>query len=113
MSLGRRKVFFKHDVPISVIVFVRAICADYKRRKQVLFTGKCSPQVAEEYNRINNIIDNCLSDLEKPVRMTLLQDVAERKGYYCSYSRMCLSKGAYYNRKNKLIYDIAHELHYI
>lgn len=106
--MGQRPKFCeKYQVPYSVFVVVRSICADYKRRRDAIERRRDAAEVLIEYERLNGIVDIALSEIECGIRQTILEDVSLGRGYDFSPASPFLAKNTYYSRKHKLVYDIA------
>lgn len=103
----RPRLYYMWNIPRSVVLIVIAICADYDRRKNAIENEDVSGRVLSEFERFNNVIDRALEDVEPGLRRIMLNDVANRKGYGNTLSSPFLAKNTYYNRKRKLVHDIA------
>lgn len=103
----RPRKYYDWTIPRSVVTVVRAVCADYERRRIAIEKKVVDDRVREEYVRINNVIDAALDDVEIGIRFTLLEDVVSGKGYEGTIASPFLAKNSYYNRKRKLVHDIA------
>ncbi len=108
--MARQKMYFKYDIPTSVVDIVKTICADYNRRERAIKFGTITGEVLECYVRLNAIIDKALEEVEVGIRKDMLSDIQKRRGYDFSAASPVISKNTYYRRKRKLIYDIAKEL---
>ena len=106
--MPRARVYYKHEIPDTVIAIVRALCADYGRRKTILQFGNCfDKEILKKYKELQDGIDTALCGVEEFLRMNILKDIALKKGYDQSQICYCLTKTSYYHRKHKVIYDIA------
>ena len=105
--MSRKKEYFKHELPTSVVVVVYAICADYDRREREMKFGVVSGDVLERYAEINRTIESALLCVESDLREDLLSDIAEKRGFERSRISPLLSKNAYYRRRRRVIYEIA------
>ena len=108
--MARQKLYFKYDIPTSVVDIVKTICVDYERRERSIKFGNITGAVLARYIELNSIIDAALEDVELGIRKSLLRDIQKRRGYDFSEANWAISKNAYYRRKRKLIYDIATRL---
>ena len=108
--MSRQKMYFKWEIPKTVVDVVKSHCADYKRRERMIKFSTITGAVLDEYVRLNSIIDNALEDVEVGIRQELLEDVAKGRGYDYSAASPFLAKNTYYPRKRKLIHDIAEGL---
>lgn len=108
--MARPVVFEKHDMPKAVVVIVKAICADYKRRCYILRSVKTPNEVKDRCLEFNKAVEKAITEVEEGIRKDLINDIATSKGYERSEIQYFISKEAYYNRKNKIIWDIAKEL---
>ena len=104
--MARKRMFFDHELPVSVVRLVSAICGDYERREREIARNG-SERVRARCLAYNTVIDSALSDMEVGVRRELVSDIAAWRGYSRSGLKVVLSKNAYYRRRRKLIYDIA------
>ena len=104
--MARKRTFFDHELPSSVVRLVSAICEVYERREREI-TRACSARVCAKCLAYNTVIDSALCDIEVGVRRELLTDIAIGRGYSKSGMQVVMSKNAYYRRRRKLIYDIA------
>ena len=107
---GRPKVFIKHELPEGVVKVVRAQCADYTRKERALKKQELPSEVRETYAATNEAIRNALLGIEEGCRDEFLVDIAENKGYDRSQINWLFSRGSYYNRKWKAVYEIAKAL---
>ncbi len=96
----------RYTLPGSVVDIVESICADYERRRRTIETGK-DERVVNTCRQMNDVIDRALLDVEEGMRRDMLLDIAEGRGYDRSALQMKISKRAYYNRRRKLVYDVA------
>ena len=108
--MARQKMYFKWDMPTSIVEIVKAICADYDRRERAIKFGNVAGDVLMKYVELNNVINNALQAVEVGIRTELLRDIQNRRGYEHSAAVLIIAKNTYYNRKRKLIYDIAKDL---
>ena len=108
--MSRRRMYFAWEMPTGVVDVVRAICADYTRRSVALTQDAIPEHVREVYARLNEAIEAALSDVEPGLRKTLLDDVGRHRGYDFSKISPYVAKNTYYNRKRKLVHDIARSL---
>ena len=104
--MGRR-ITTKWDLPFSIVKIVSTICADYDRRRIAMQFKTDSADVIREYERLNGIIDSALLEIEVGIRRVMLDDVILGRGYDFSPASPFLAKNTYYQRKCKLVYDIA------
>ena len=105
--MSRKKEYFKHELPTSVVVVVYAICADYDRREREMKFGIVSGDVLEHYAELNRTIESALLCVESDLREDLLSDIAKKRGFERSRISPLLSKNAYYRRRRRVIYEIA------
>ena len=111
--MPRQRIYFKWGIPKTVVTVVVALCADYDRRKKAIELESLSAPVAERYAELNGIIDAALADVEQGIRALILKDLQQGKGYDASMASPFIGKNGYYNRKRKVIHDIAVGLHFI
>ena len=110
---GRPKLFVKHTIPHCVVQVVRAHCADYQRKENALKDSNLSPEIRRNYETVNASILESLEEIEEMCRSDFLADIADNRGYEKSRINWLFSKTAYYNRKDKAIYDIAKKLNLV
>lgn len=108
--MAREKMYFSWEIPTSVVCIVTAICADYERREKAIKYSNITGAVRARYIELNSIIDAALAEVEAGIRVDLLCDIANGRGYARSPTQCAVSKNAYYRRRRKLIHDIAKEL---
>lgn len=105
--MPRRKIFYKWEVPSTVVAVITKLCADYDRRTKVIADNTKSAAVLEKCQELNAIIDVALQVVEVGVRRELLQDIGRKRGYEVSILASCMAKNTYYNYKRKVVYEIA------
>ena len=108
--MARQKMYFKWEIPTSVVDIVKTLCADYDRIERMIKHAAITGAVLEKYVELNSIIDKALEDVEAGIRRTLLEDIKNGRGYDFSAASPFLAKNTYYQRKRKLIHDIAQGL---
>ena len=108
--MGRPKIYYDWELPKSVVNAVLGVCADYERRESAIKYSTISGQVLERYLELNAAVDAALADLAPDVREYMLCDVATGRGYDFSPCTTFLSRKTYYQKKRKLIHDIAENL---
>ena len=105
--MAKRRRFYMWDIPHSVAAIVKSVCADYSRRQNAIESESVSGEVRAEYVRINTVIDAALDEIEKGIKEMFLRDIVDGRGYAFSPASLYLAKNSYYNRKRKLVHDIA------
>lgn len=111
--MARKKLYYRYEIPTSIVSIVKAICADYDRRERVISRTACNPDkvssdpVIDRLSELNAIVDEALVEIEEELRRIMLDDILTGRGYEFSQATTIVSRGAYYRRKRKLIYDIA------
>ena len=105
--MSRKKEYFKHEIPTSVVGVVYAVCTDYYRREREMKYGVVSGDVLSKYAELNTVVERALLSVESEFREDLLSDIAERRGYERSRTAVLISKNAYYRRRRQVIYEIA------
>ena len=105
--MPRKKEYFKHEIPTSVVGVVYAVCTDYYRREREMKFGVVSGEVLSKYTELNTVVERALLSVESEFREDLLLDIAERRGYERSRAAVLISKNAYYRRRRQVIYEIA------
>lgn len=108
--MARVKMYFKWEIPTSVVNMVNSICADYERRERAIKYSSITGPVLAKYIQLNSVIDDALNDVEVGIRGAILRDIAEGRGYNRSHTQGLASKNTYYRRRRKLIHDIAKSL---
>ncbi len=108
--MSRQKMYFKWEIPTSVVDIVKMVCADYDRRERMIKYSTITGAVLEKYVELNAIIDKALEDIEIGIRRDMLEDIQQGRGYEFSAASPFLAKNTYYQRKRKLIHDIARGL---
>lgn len=108
--MSKSKLYFQFELPSSVVEIVKTLCADYNRRERAIKYGNVTGDVLARYVELNAVIDRALEDIEVGIRMDMLKDIQNRRGYDFSPASYCISKNTYYKRKKKLIFDIAKSL---
>ena len=111
--MGRPRIYYEWEVPREVVEIVRGICADYERRENAIKFSTISGDVLCRYVELNSAVEAALGDVEIGLRQDIIDDVALNRGYDFSPCSNYISKGTYYNKKRKLIYDIAKRLYLI
>ena len=108
--MARPKMYFKWEIPTSVVDIVKMVCADYDRRERMIKYSTITGAVLAKYVELNAIIDKALEDIEIGIRRDMLEDIQQGRGYEFSAASPFLAKNTYYQRKRKLIHDIARGL---
>lgn len=108
--MAKQKMYFKYDIPTSVVEMVKAICLDYNRRERAIKYGTITGEVLDKYIMLNASVDKALEEIEVGIRKEILDDIGNKRGFQFSAISQMLSKNAYYRRRRKIIYDIAKEL---
>lgn len=113
--MGRKKLYdnkIKH--PYSLVHTIEAIIADYPRRDRIIRFSSASEETLSEYRRLNDIIDNVISETsELELARIVKNDIIERLGYEKSRAHMLSSKCTYYNLKRKIIHCVAVNMHLV
>lgn len=102
-----RKLKTRWDIPYSIVKIVRMVCADYDRRRIAIELNSESDAVISEYKRLNSIVDDALVEIDEGIRRVLLVDISIGRGYDFSPASPFMARGTYYQRKCKLVHDIA------
>lgn len=103
--MSRRSVFGKWEIPRTVVEIVKSICADYDRR--AIAMENAAEDTVKTYKRLNESIDQAMTDIEPAIRRTMLEDIYTGRGYGYSPASAIMTKNAYYSRKRKAVHDIA------
>lgn len=109
--MGNVKIYGEYSMPQTVINLVKAICADYERRKKAITCGKVDGFVLRQYVDFNNAIDKILQNVDLGLRVDLMRDLANGSGYNFSQASPYMAKNTYYRYKKKFLYELAVELH--
>ncbi len=100
-------------IPKDVEKVITALCHDYPRRRRLLDKNLVGGNVRKFFLHINGIIDKALEEeCEEGIRESMLEDLAENRGYRKS-PIYCISQDAYYDRKRRLRISIARKLNLI
>jgi hypothetical protein len=108
--MGRHKIFFQYDDPITVVRIVEAIVSDVPRKERAITYSAHHPLILEEYARVNKIVYTAIDKIEPELCKAIMHDIIDRIGYERSKASIFTSKGAYYRRKRMFIHDIAEAL---
>ena len=108
--MGRHKIYFKYDDPITVVRIVEAIISDFPRKERVIAYSSAAPELLSRYIAVNTVINNAVTKFEPQLCRIIVHDIIDRVGYEKSDAAMYTSRGAYYRRRKMLIHDIAVEL---
>ena len=111
--MPKKKMYFKWEIPTSVVDIVKTVCADYDRRDRIIKNSTADGDVLERCIELNAAIDRALETVEVGMRRELLRDIYEGRGYDHSPISSYIAKNSYYQRKRKLIHDIASGLYLI
>lgn len=95
------------EIPASVVNIVKALVADYDRRSRAINRASQLCAAIATYTELNAVIDEALCGIEEGIRSELLEDIKRGRGYDASATSSFIAKNTYYQRKRKLIYDIA------
>lgn len=96
------------DINDGIVDIVKAVCADYDRRKRAIHYSLLTDEVRQEYIRLNDAIDKALEEnIEEGVRGYIFTDIQLGRGYDFSPASPYYAKNTYYQRKRKIIHDIA------
>ncbi len=98
-------------IPEGVRDIVKALCADYERRRKVIKERSASPRVENEYRYYNTVILESVTEIVgKKYAEALISDIGSGGGYWQSCSDF-LSESTYKRRKRAIINNIAFRLH--
>ncbi len=100
----------RYELPASVVDVVKCLCADYERRARAIKYESVEGAVLERYAELNAAIDKALEALEAGIRREMLEDIHRGRGYDFSPVSVYLSKNTYYQRKKRMIFEIAKDL---
>lgn len=105
--MSRQKMYFRWEIPSTVVKIVNSICADYERREKIIKYSVETGAVLEKSIELNAIVDKALEDIEPGIRREIITDISEGRGYNKSGCSVIMGKNAYYRRRRKLVHDIA------
>lgn len=105
--MGRKRIYYRYEIPKSVVVIVKSVCADYDRRKLLSEMGELDEGVKARYDYLNGAIDDALIEIDPGIKRVMLEDIRNNRGYDYSPASPFLTKNSYYMRKKKVIHDIA------
>lgn len=106
--MARPRIYCRWEIPKSIVIIVTAVIADYERRERILKDSNTSSKtVLDKAAELNAIVDAALEDIEPALRKDIVSDISDGWGYRRSNCRLVLHKDTYYNRRRKLIHDIA------
>ena len=108
--MGNVKIYGDYVMPQTVINLVKAICADYERRKKALNFGKVEGLILQRYTELNAAVDKILQNVDLGLRSDLMRDLASGSGYNFSQANPYMAKNTYYRYKKKFLYELAIEL---
>ena len=108
-----RKGDTKYELPSGVVDEVRGICKDYDRKRRALIIGDLSEEVRRVYERYNAAVNDALLVIEEGLRLIMLDDISNNRGYNRSSASLMIAHNGYAQRKRKLIYTIARNLHLV
>lgn len=103
----------QYDLPSGVVEEVKAICKDHDRKRKSLIYGIDNEAVRSTYERYNAAVNDALLSIEEGARLIILEDIINERGYNKSSAALMMAQGGYYQRKRKLIYGIASNLHLV
>ena len=105
------KFYDAHRVPEGVAKIVKAVCADYDRRRRAL-AGDLPDDVRQRLEELNTIVDSAFNLVDEPcVRNDILRDMVAHRGYEHSHAQMYLCENSYYARRRLVIYEVARQMH--
>jgi hypothetical protein len=105
--MARKRIYYKWEIPTSVVKIVNSICADYERRERLIKSSAITDAVLAKAVELNAIVDKELEHIEPGIRREIIRDISEGRGYYKSGCCVIMDKNAYYRRRRKLVHDIA------
>lgn len=103
----------RYTIPASAARLSEAVCGDYYRRATAIRSGIVSGAALDVCMHLNIAVETALEGLENGVRSEMLKDVALGRGYNKSNLGAFMAKNTYYDRRRKLIYDIAKGLNLV
>lgn len=105
--MARQRIYWKWNIPSTVVSIVNSICADYGRREKAIRCSSANTEVIIRMIELNAIVDKALEDIEPGIRKEIMRDISEGRGYYKSGCCVIMEKNTYYRRRRKLVHDIA------
>lgn len=55
--MARRKIYYKYEVPTTVVNIVKEVCADYTRRRKAIRDNLAEEKTLLRYIELNQAID--------------------------------------------------------
>lgn len=108
-----RKSATKYDLPAGIVDEVKGICRDYERKRRALINGNLNEDVRNVYECYNRAVNDALLSIEDGLRLIILEDIIDSRGYEKSSASLMIAHNGYAQRKRKLIYNIAANLHLV
>lgn len=108
-----RKNETKYDLPSGIVDEVRGICRDYERKRRALINGVDNEDVRCVYEKYNRAVNDAMLSIEEGLRLIILEDIINSRGYERSSASLMIAHNGYAQRKRKLIYKIAENLHFV
>lgn len=105
--MARTRIYYKWDIPGSVVIIVNAVLADYARREKIIRDANASEAVLKKAVELNAIVDKALEDIEPGIRREIIRDISLGRGYNKSNCCVLMQNETYYRRRRKLVHDIA------
>lgn len=105
--MGRNKIYFKYDDPITAVRIVEAVICDVPRKERAIAYSSASPELLTQYIAINSAIYDAIAKVEPTLCRNIMNDIIDHIGYDRSSASIYASKGAYYRRKRMFIHDVA------
>lgn len=103
----------KREIPITVMKIIKSVCIDYDRRALELKRGTTTEKTRATFLILNTAIDDALQTVETGLQRGLLEDIKLGRGYNFSPCSAFICKTCYYSRKNKVIFNMAHNMNLI
>lgn len=105
--MARKRIYYKWEVPTSVVKIVNSICADYERRERLIKYSATTGAVLTKAVELNAVVDKALEEIEPGIRRDIIKDISLGRGYNKSNCCVIMQNETYYRRRRKLVHDIA------
>ena len=106
-----RNSYLKGVLESSLDSLVVALCADYKRRSELLLAKDLAPRTSAELRYLNYMISSGVGEIVEPCYVNIfIEEIGTKVGY--AHSEIFgLGEVAYKIKKNEIKQNIAKKLH--
>ena len=108
--MGRKKVYYDHELPRGVVAIAVAVISDYERRKKEIERGTLCKPLLLTYKRYNDIVERAIVNVEENAREEFISDISHGRGYRYSLLNAYYTSRSYYARKSLIIFKVAAEM---